>query len=174
MQVMHEYSASEDIPSPEECIEILKQFGADRQLINHCMTVAELAGEIADALNRAGHYVDMRLVLAGALLHDIAKGKKKHDLIGGLWLERMGYSSVAKVIAAHIDLPEDAIEAVDERAVVYFADKLIMGNSFVDINERFNTKLDKYKHDEQAKQAILKRIDAVRRVQERINSILFF
>lgn len=166
-----EYVERLEIPSTELCAEIQNWFHMQKHTKNHSTKVAEIAREITAGLARAGHTLNKGLVEAGTLLHDIAKGKENHAAIGGKWLEQLGYSSVARVVAAHTDLPEDAVEKLDERAVVYFADKLVKEDRVISLEERFAASLEKFEKDEAVKEKILNRMKAAKLILERINDI---
>jgi hypothetical protein len=93
------------------------------------------------------------------LLHDVAKGAshRDHDSVGASWLEDMGYPSVAKIVGAHTDLPEDAMDPPDERAIVYLADKQVQRTTKVTVNQRFQSVLDRFAGNPEALAAIHRR-----------------
>ncbi|UCE74309.1 MAG: HDIG domain-containing protein [Methanomassiliicoccales archaeon] len=92
---------TETTPSREECIEILKKSGCNKNVIAHCLTVEGLAVQIA-ALAKA----DKNLVSLGALLHDIGRGKThgiKHAVKGAEMVRELGLSDkIALIIERHI------------------------------------------------------------------------
>lgn len=157
-----------DIPARERCLEILEYFVVSPKTFGHCMAVADLAREIAEKLVQVGHPLDIKLVEAAALLHDVARYEKEHALIGGQRIRELGYPNVAEVIEAHMDLPQDAIDALDERAVVYLADKLFIEDKRVGLEERFERAVCRFKDDEKAIHAIGIRLDNARRVLQNI------
>ena len=57
-------------PTPERCIELLKENGCSDEVIKHCMAVRDVALKIAKKAD-----ADLKLVEAGALLHDIGRSK---------------------------------------------------------------------------------------------------
>ena len=68
------------LPTPEKCIELLKNSGCSNAVINHCKSVRDFAVKIAKKAN-----ADVRLVEVGALLHDIGRSKThgiKHGIEG--------------------------------------------------------------------------------------------
>lgn len=168
---MCKYAGRLETPSVELCGEIQKWFKMQPHTISHCAKVAEIAREFAVNLVRSGHKLDYELVEAGALLHDIAKGSENHAEKGGEWLQQLGYSALAHIVAAHTDLPEDAIEVVDERAVVYLADKLVKGDIRISLEERFSGKLEKFMENELVKEKVLRRMTAAKRILELIHEV---
>lgn len=169
---LYAYAQTKDIPSPEVCMEIFKWFKVEQKTIDHGMAVAQLAGEFTQILMEAGYKLDYSLAAAGALLHDVAKGKPAHATTGERWLYELGYPRVAQVVGAHMDLPEEAILPLDERAVVYLADKLVQGKHRVSIEERFSFALHKWKDDEKAYEAVKRKMSVAQQLQKRIWDII--
>ena len=66
---------SKQLPSREQAIELLRKNKCSPQIIKHCLAVADLSLEIANQLKSKGFDVDLSLVEAGALLHDIGRSK---------------------------------------------------------------------------------------------------
>lgn len=154
-----EYFSSMEIPDSEQCFELLKFYGTDPWVIQHSIAVSEVAIEFTEKLEEAGHILDKKLVLAGALLHDIARHKRNHPSQGAEWLRNMGYSKVANIVEVHMDITIDAIEALDERAIVYLADKLIIEDRRVTLEERFLRSFNKFKDQPEALDAMNARMN---------------
>ena len=84
---------SKELPSREQAIELLRKNNCPPKVINHCEAVAELALEIAGKLEKKGIKVDLKLVEAGALLHDIGRSKSHavdHGVVGAKIAESEG------------------------------------------------------------------------------------
>jgi uncharacterized protein len=136
---------SSALPSREQAIELLRKNNCPPQVISHCIAVADLAVEIANKLQRKGHRINIELVEAGALLHDIGRSKihtVDHAIVGAQMANSMGLPEmVIKIIKRHVGAgitleeakelgwPRDVYtpETLEEKVVSY-ADKLI-GNS---------------------------------------------
>ena len=86
------------IPTPEECIEILKKNGCSEKVVNHCKAVRDIAVKIAKKAN-----ADVKLVEAGALLHDIGRSKT-HGIL---------HSLEGVKIAKKLDLPDKIINIIE-------------------------------------------------------------
>jgi putative nucleotidyltransferase with HDIG domain len=168
------YAKERFVPSPAVCEEIWKWFQTPPLVTAHCRLTAEVAREWAHKLIRAGHALDLDLVMAGALLHDVAKAadNRDHDTLGARWLKDLGYSSVAKIIEAHTNLPEDALALLDERAVVYLADKQAQGTARVTVAQRFQGVLDRFADDPEALSAISRRKKSALDILERIRGVI--
>ena len=89
------------IPSPEECIELLKKSGCSEEVISHCKAVRDVAVRMAERAN-----ADVKLVEAGALLHDIGRSKThgiRHLVEGARIAKNLGLpDSIIKIIERHI------------------------------------------------------------------------
>ena len=131
------------IPSRPEALAILKAVGCPPEVIKHSERVARVALRIAEACRRAGLEVDMGLVEAGALLHDMGRAKTHsvaHAFLGAELARELGLGErLVRLIARHTGgvRPEVAErlgwprgdygpETLEEKIVAY-ADKLVRG-----------------------------------------------
>ncbi len=162
-----------DIPSPPEAEALLELFGAGERGLAHGRGVARAACALARAVNarRGGDAaLDLPLIEAAALLHDIAKGAAGHEQVGASLLEGLGFGRVAWAMAAHRDVrPEDAPE-LTERELVYLADKLVRGSARVSIQARFQEKLDGFADDPEVSAAIRRRLANALAMQARVEA----
>ena len=89
------------IPSPEECIKLLKSKGCSKKVINHCIAVTNVAVKIAEKAN-----ADVELVEASALLHDIGRCRTHgitHAIEGVKIARELGLpKNIVKIIERHI------------------------------------------------------------------------
>jgi len=133
---------SSRLPSREQAIELLRKNNCSRQVISHCQAVAGLSLEIASQLRKKGLNVDLKLVEAGALLHDIGRSKTNavdHGVVGGQIAESEGLPEpVVRIIKRHVGggitaeeaalfgWPKDGYVPVNlEEKIVSYADKLL-------------------------------------------------
>ena len=128
-------------PVQEECFALLRQAEVNENIILHAKTVTDVAVKIAETLNSAGCHLNLGLVLAGSLLHDIAKGQNDHALKGKEMVNRLGYPGVADIVGSHMDISIRQDKQLDEAAIVYLADKLVQGSRTVSLEERFSQAL---------------------------------
>lgn len=127
----------QDIPNSQECLKILKKQGCSKKVIEHCVAVRDYAVRIA---KKAG--ADVKLVDAGAMLHDVGRAKThniKHLLEGIKIAKEMNLSpKLIKIIERHIGAgitkeeakklglpPNDYIPRSLEEKIVCHADNLI-------------------------------------------------
>ena len=161
-----------DSPSPAEAEALLAIEAVPPQGLAHARGVAAVAVALARSLNAAGAGLDLELTEAAALLHDVAKGRPHHEAEGGRFLERLGFSRAAAIVAAHrdIELPADA--PITEREIVYLADKFVHGSRLVSVAERFGQKLALFAHDPEATAAITRRRQNALAVLHRVTKAL--
>jgi len=135
----------------------------------HAETVSRIAVALATALNDAlGWPLDVELVQSAALLHDIAKKRKNHEVMGARLLESAGFTDEARIVEAHRDLSIPDTARITEREVVYLADKLVSGDRVVSIRRRFQEKIERFGHDPQAREAITGRRDRALAMMARV------
>lgn len=153
-----------DIPSIQECMVILtKKFSIGGDLLAHSIKVAQVAVQLAQALNAAECGINLKLVAAAALLHDLAKGKRDHASVAAGILTEMGYPAVASVVAAHMAVGVLDEQTIGEQDVVCLADRVVHGNQVVRLEERYRKKLEACAGNAQACESIgLKLAESVR------------
>jgi uncharacterized protein len=133
---------SNPLPSREQAIKLLRKNNCPPQVISHCKAVADLSLEIGSQLQKKGLKLDMKLVEAGALLHDIGRSKTNtvdHGMIGAQIAQSEGLPEpVVNVIKRHVGGGITAEEAAGfgwpkdvyvplslEEKIVSYSDKLI-------------------------------------------------
>ena len=130
------------IPSEGEALALHKKYGSSERIVTHCRAVARVAAVIADEFERLGKPVDSRVVLAGALLHDIGRARVqtvRHGLEGSEMLRKDEVDDkVVEVVRKHVGagispdeartlgLPDlDYVPRTLEEKIVCFADKMV-------------------------------------------------
>ena len=89
--------------------------------------------------------MDARRVRQAAYLHDIARLLPDHAHAGALWLEALGYGSLAPLVRGHMTHPGDVL---DEAGAVCLADKLVLHGRRCSVDERFAASREKCKTPE--------------------------
>ncbi len=129
-----------------ECFEILDRVvGVTQNIRNHSLKVAEVAMTLGKALLNAGQQIDLDAVKAASLLHDIAKGQKKHAVVGKDILTELGFAKIGEIISMHMYIPEDVINVSLEAKVTALSDKFVKGERLVTIEQRFQPSIEKFK-----------------------------
>ena len=105
------------------------------------------------------------------MLHDVAKGREEHDLLGARWLRELGMPRVADVMERHTDLPERKTVTLEELAV-FLADKTVQGSTPCTVAERYGSRLKEYGADAAAAEAIRRRWERAEKWRERYERLL--
>jgi putative nucleotidyltransferase with HDIG domain len=120
-------------------------------IVRHSKLVTDVALLIARELNSRGQDLDLDLVEAGALLHDITKTicintQENHAETGAELLISLGYPGVANIVRQHICLDPGSSDpnGVSEAELINYADKRVKHEEVVDIEERFRDVFERY------------------------------
>jgi len=160
------------IPTPEECGVILDHYLDVPEAVQaHSRAVAQIARRVGESLGTAGGILDPGLIEAAGLLHDIFKGHEEHAGRGAAWLRGNGFPEVAAIVAEHTDIQWMEGDPVDERAIVYLADKVLGGERFLTLAQRREAALAKYGQIEAARRNIAARFDTAAKVQSAVEKI---
>lgn len=152
---------SDKLPNRKQALQFLRQSGCSKYVVKHCKAVAEVALEIAEACKEKGLNVNLELVEAGALLHDIGRSKTHtvhHAVMGAEIAKSLDLpESIISIIKRHVGggittkeaeklgWPKDIyVPQTIEEKIVSYADKLIEGSRRVPIErtiENFSKEL---------------------------------
>jgi len=129
------------IPSIEECMKIMEEYEMPFNIKAHSLKVRDVSVFLTKELNKKDKKLNLRLIEASALLHDIAKiycvkSKQRHNEVGADLLRTMGYERVADVVEQHINLWKKYKKLVEEE-IVNYSDKRVMHDKIVSLQERF-------------------------------------
>ena len=139
------------IPTRDECLRLMSQYGMLDHIIHHSIEVARIALFLSAELNKRGQRIDLGLVEAASLLHDVTKTtcfktKEDHAQTGSQLLKEMGYERVGEVVAEHVVLAKKRDpSSVSEEEVVNYADKRVQHDRIVSLEERFSDLMDRYR-----------------------------
>lgn len=159
-------------PDEVECEAMLDAVGTPEPTRRHSAVVAELAIEIAARLAAKGLTIDIDAVRAGALLHDIAKGEPDHALAGAQRVAAFGFGNTAEIVAAHMEMAFEPGQSLDERHLVFLADKLVKGERRVSMEDRFAPALAAFAADPAALAGAQRRRAAVAAVLAAVEAII--
>ncbi len=162
-----------NIPEASECLCLLGNSPmANEKIMNHCVKVAETALKICACLEPPLLF-DVRLIEAAALLHDIARKEPNHAMKGAEMLRDMGFPDVAEIVMEHMDLKTTRETPLNEKEIVYFADKLVVGDQLVmNFEKRFKEKRGSVKANAGAMNSIESRLETACIIKEKISKIL--
>jgi CTP:molybdopterin cytidylyltransferase MocA len=167
-----DFYARREIPTYSECIAMLHQYQADGRVMRHGQAVADVARHIAGLLNKAGLNLNLDLVVAGGLVHDLAKGKPNHSRRGGRLINCLGFPALSGIVASHMDMEFSADYVLDEAAVVFLADKLVQGDRVVPLIDRFRPALTRFSGNPEIVISVLHRLHTAEAIRDRIGNLL--
>lgn len=133
-------------PDRQECERLLEEYGTPEHVRKHCRAVADTACAVARELNKHGFSLDVPLIMATGMLHDIARVEDKHWEIGADLMDRLGYKQEAVIIRAHMTYsPFSDISDVNETDLVCLGDRTVMEDKYVGLDRRMDYVIEKAK-----------------------------
>jgi uncharacterized protein len=140
------------LPEKADALTLLRKAGCPQNVIDHCLSVAALAVEVAQACAKRGITLNIRLVETGALLHDIGRSKThgvQHGVVGSQIATEMGLpDEIARIVERHVGAgitleeavrlglpPRDYTPQTLEEKIVCYADKRIDDGKRVSLEE---------------------------------------
>lgn len=142
-------------------------------IVEHSLQVMRVSLSVMDNL-KEGVRLNRDMVIAAALLHDITKTrslktKERHDESGGTLLRELGFSGIAGIVEQHVILQDLNLEGgIEEREIVYYADKRVMHDRIVSLEERVQDLIRRYAFTEEIRDQILRNWEQVRAVEQKI------
>ena len=153
----------------------LRVYNTPPHVVRHCIAVTDAALKLAGALNEHGYKLDMELIRAAGLLHDISRVKEKHWEVGARLVRNWGYIEEADIIKVHMTYSRySPVERLNETDIVVIGDRLVKEDKYVGVDARMQYIIDKAKaqgHDE-AVIAILAKRDDMKRLMNQIEEII--
>lgn len=167
----------DSIPSLDECRALIYRYSMRPNIIEHSMRVMDVSLAITDNLV-PGTRIDRDLVAAASLLHDITKTrsletKERHDVSGARLLRELGYLRVADIVEQHVFFRDFSPGgALEEREIVYYADKRVMHNAIVTVEERVADLVARYGTTPERTALIIKNKDFILALEKKICSFM--
>jgi putative nucleotidyltransferase with HDIG domain len=127
----------------------MEQYAMLPNIREHSLMVGRVAALLGQGLVRAGRVLSLELIVGGALLHDIAKTASletelRHDQLGGEICLKHGLDELAEIVAEHVILKGGVPERCSEKEIVYYADKRVLHDAIVTLDERLDYILHRY------------------------------
>jgi putative nucleotidyltransferase with HDIG domain len=168
------------IPPGDKCLQMLNAVAMPAHIQAHSTMVCRVAVVLADGLIDAGVGINRQLVMAGALLHDITKPRsfstgENHAQTGGDYLAGLGYPEVARIVRQHVML--DGYRPGShpgEAEVVNYADKRVLHDRVVPLDDRMTYILERYAHTVKLQQRLHELWGRTRELERRLFAYLDF
>jgi len=167
----------DSIPSRAVCDELMVQYAMLPNIVKHSRQVMKVALAIADNVP-SRVTVNRNLVMAAALLHDITKTKsletkEHHDRSGGALLRELGFPSTADIVEQHVIIKDFNLGGMlEEREIVYYADKRVLHDTIVTIEERVSDLIQRYGVTEAIRNQILQNKIQALAVERKISGLM--
>ncbi|MBW1926229.1 MAG: HDIG domain-containing protein [Deltaproteobacteria bacterium] len=140
-----------EILDRKRCLALLQEYRVPEHIVSHSLRVTQAGMFIAGHLKKAGENLDIGLVEAGCLLHDITKMDsvntgQDHALSAFKLLEALGHPATADIVRQHVHLDCNIKHnpMMTEALLVNYADKRVRHASIVTLSERFEDLLRRY------------------------------
>lgn len=158
----------------EDALYLLSALEVEDRVVRHCQAVATVAEMLAEALNAGGGRLDVRLVRSAALLHDMAKGSRRHAADGETILARLGLPAMGKIVGSHMALPDREVDdpGLSESQLVYLADKMVVEDKAGGLDTRREYALRTYGRDDASIASIERRMQAAQAILAKIEAAL--
>lgn len=143
-------------------------------IIDHSVQVKNVSLAIYEKLKNR-ELISRELLIAAALLHDIAKTRSiknrelRHDLIGGEMLRKIGLNEIAEIVENHVVftgyLPDGPLT---EKEIIYYSDKRVMHDRIVTVHARVDDLVERYGINDRVKALIIKNREFVLDLEAKI------
>ena len=169
-----------NIPSKNDCFRLMCETQMLENIVAHSVQVCRVGKCLVDHLKPQGIDLDGRLVQAAALLHDITKTRsfetaENHALTGGQLLTDLGFVEVGNLIRQHVRLDDYAGHPnLSEAVIINYADKRVLHDRVVSLDERMKYILDRYGKDSELQKKIQMLLEQTKALEKNIFSHLPF
>ena len=155
-------------PSIKQCLQYIEQYEMLANIRDHSFMVARVAKTLVEGLTRSNSPLvpDTGEVIAGALLHDIAKTRcllnnGHHAREGQLICEKLGYPHIGEIVLEHVVLKNFSQELYQKgifgaKELVYYADKRVRHDQVVSLNDRLEYIIERYGDGSAAKEELIR------------------
>lgn len=158
------------IPSIEQCLTFIDQHEMLDNIRAHSFLVARVGEALLDGLKRTGKtpsLADKNLVIAGALLHDIAKTLCiktgcHHARVGQQICIDLGYPQIGELVVEHVVLNNFTPELYKTgffgaKELVYYADKRVRHDQVVSLASRLAYIIERYGNNDPEKEQFIRK-----------------
>lgn len=164
------------IPTEQECFELLKQEKVPHNIVEHSIVVTKAAIALANKLIEKGESINLDLLKAGGLLHDIDKIKTlqnhNHGHEGYDFLMKKKYVEVAQITKTHLldSITSDKPPKTWEEKLIFYADKRVNHSTIVSLKERFDYFRKQYG---KSSQGLISRITSFEQPTDKLEKEIF-
>ena len=134
----------------EECLQLMCDMQMPGHIVAHSLQVCRVAVCLAEHIASAGLPLNVQLVQAAALLHDITKDRsfrteENHAMTGGQQLTDQGYPEIGNLVRQHVRLDDYSNPGMlSEAVMINYADKRVLHDRIVSLDERMQYIQERY------------------------------
>ncbi len=138
------------LPTVTQCRRLMEEMQMPAHIVAHSLQVARVARWLRNKLGDRLPRLDRDLIEAAALLHDITKARsfttgEDHAATGEVFLAELGFAEVGRVVAWHVKLEGfDPLAPISAAEVVNYADKRVLHDRIVPLDQRMAYILERY------------------------------
>ena len=138
------------IPSRTVCYELIREAQMLEHIAAHSLQVCRVATLLAKHMQLQVKILNLQLIQASALLHDITKTRsfqtgELHSETGCHYLTDRGYPEVGDIVRQHVRLDHYfESDAPTEAEIVNYADKRVLHDQIVSLQDRMDYILQRY------------------------------
>lgn len=164
--------------SRAQCLKLLNEFEMPHHIQVHSFLVAEVALLIGRKLNQNSSELNLELIEAAALLHDVGKQpsfktREDHAVLGARMLEGLVAPAIAEIVRDHIFLESSLIDGpITESLLVNYSDKRVKHDQVVSVEERYHDLIARYAKSPAHRKLLLEKLELYLALEKRIFSHL--
>ncbi|MCP4715325.1 MAG: HD domain-containing protein [Deltaproteobacteria bacterium] len=153
---------------------IMQDHGMLENILQHSIMVCNVALSIGKSINKNGGTLNLSLIEGAALLHDITKTRslttgENHAESGKQLLQELGFHQIAHIVGEHI-IPGIYDGNLSEAEIVSYADKRVLHDQLVSLEERFRYLFKRYGRTDAAIGRIGAMEKHMHKIEEKINT----
>ena len=158
----------------EEIRRLYQKCHTPENVIAHMEKVAETVQDIFTKIDNRKLFCEneKELVYKAALVHDICRTEKNHAQKSADFLRKEGYKDVADLVLFHHSEVIEEEESLKLHELLFYADKLVVNDQIVTMEERFAKSFEKCKGIPEAESKHRKLYYKTKNIEEKIKNIL--
>ena len=162
------------IPTRSQCLMLMERAKMPEHIQKHSFVVAQIALYLGGLLNQNSVRLNLLLLEAGALLHDIAKDRtlstaERHEKVGARMLEDWGYPLLSPIVKEHVVLDRTVLRGpITESLLVNYADKRVKHDQIVSLGDRFSDLIRRYAKTEEHRAWLREKLDLYELLETKI------
>ena len=166
------------VPNRNECLLLMRRACMPAHIQKHSLLVADVAIFLSKLLNEHKITLNLEVVQAGGLLHDIAKAQslatgERHETLGARMLHQYGYLLLASMVQDHVSMDLIRLNGhINDSIIIYYAHKRVKHDQIVTLKERFADLVQRYSRTVQQQAHMHRKYELYAKLEQRIFSHL--